>query len=231
MDVPTVSTSVALPGIDHITAPAAPAPSGPRPVAPPRARSSARSRPADKRPERDPVKDRLSIPVTPDRTRFAYEVMQEKTKDELRQVLLDPALPAALGLAPAAGSPLAAESWGGDFIDMAFDMAGGVFAQVAEQRGLKLQPAHVAALGFSAGERKQLGAPLQRVLDRWLPGGFGKWNDEVMLAACAFMIVKSKIDFLRELAAAQRQFPGSSLADFPRKTAAEQTSEPLSSVK
>lgn len=180
-----------LPGIP--AAAPAPAPS----AIPARPRPRPVSRPAD-RDSRANVLPRLSIPTTRDGSKIAYDVMQEKVKDKLRTVLTDPGLPVALGLTPlpiGAAAP-AVESFPADLVGMIYDVAGKLLAAAAVRAGYPEQLAY-GTMVFLPDEKLKLIPPTSRLLDKYFPGGLGRWGDEVALAAALAVIVAGKVEILR----------------------------------
>lgn len=147
-----------------------------------------------KKPAAGGLKPRLSIPLDPDTGRAAVEVMSDDVRERYYK---------ATGGAPAAAGQLvppdaAPDGWDAEVCDFLYDSISKLGVIVAQRKGYSPEQAR-AVLAFTELEKTKLRAPTQTVLDKYFPGGLGRWGDEVMLAITLIAIANSKLDALREL--------------------------------
>lgn len=138
---------------------------------------------------------RFSCPITPDKKKFAFDKFQDKTRDQLRELLTDPAVAAELGVASPAVLA-AADATPPELCDVVWDVCSMVL--IAWARKQEYSPAQAQVLAFTAEEKAKLNPSTAKLFDRYLPGGFGKYQDEMALGLTLVAIVSGKLALLKK---------------------------------
>jgi len=148
-----------------------------------------------------PAKDhdlapRASFPLTPDKSRINVAKLQDKSKEQLRQLLSDPELPAQLGLSTGA-LPAALASAGGDGFPP--ELCGVIFDAIN-----MVVRAKYAALGERA---QRLGIPdnlkadgaakAAKVIDKYAPNSLGKYALEADLGLWVVAVLAANLAIIR----------------------------------
>lgn len=149
---------------------------------------------------------RLSFPLTRDKKRIAYRKLQDKTKDQLREVLADPDLAAELGVTPlTAGAPGAAPATAGpdrfppELCGVIFDALSMITVAIA---GKHLAPELAAQLAMTADDKAKLNGPTAAMIDKYAPNGLNKYEIEVTFALAVGQVIAGKLAIVRGQAAA-----------------------------
>lgn len=138
---------------------------------------------------------RVSFSVRADGTIDA-DSLRSATREKLRKVFTDPALPSALGIA----APASAQSV--EDAAVMQSIAGGLYdglsalsIALARRAGYTIEQARV--LVFTTEEKTALADPTARVIDKYFPDFGGRYRDEIMLAFLLTNIMGGKIMMLR----------------------------------
>lgn len=166
------------------------------------------------------VLPRLNFALERTGDKIAYDALQPKTKERLRKVLTDPELAARLELSGpvvtpgAAGAAAGAEStaWDGDTVALIYNLASYAMVGLAQRAGYGQEAA--AGMAFTPDQRDQLLKPTQRLLDKYFPGGLGRYGDELALGVMLTQMIAGKVMTLR----ATKSTPAEVL-NFPSKDA------------
>lgn len=140
---------------------------------------------------------RLSVPVSTDKTRIAYDRLQDKTREQLRTVLSDPALFAQLGIAGDVPAVVGPDGTPPELCGYVWDLVSVIFMTWAKRE--QYTPAQVQTLAFTDKEKETLNPLTAKLIDKWLPGGFGKYQDEMALGLTVTMIISGKLTALAAL--------------------------------
>ena len=171
------------------------------------------------------LKPRLNFALTHDGQKIAVDALQPKVREKLVQVLSDPELPGKLGLARppvdpgAATATPGADTFGPELVGALYDALGPLCVAIAQRAGGYTE-AQARLFLFNQDEKKALVPITDRLLDKYFPGGFGKYQDEIMLCVTLGTIVTKKM-------AAANALPGTSakIQDFPRAAPPMQESQ------
>ena len=175
---------------------------------------------------------RISLAID-DSGKFALDVMQPKVKDKLKKALADPDLFARLELEKPAGPvPSAAPAAAADpedakltaaLVSVIYDALGRAAEAAALARGFTAEQAR--ELLATEAEIQTLTAPTAKIIDKYLPGGFGKYSDELMLAFAIVNVARVKSARMPAAAppAAAPKAEGN-IAEFPSAKTATATS-------
>jgi hypothetical protein len=155
---------------------------------------------------------RVSWPLGPDGRKLAKENLQDKTRqqiqDVIRATMADPELVAALGLGDVAPPAAKASALGDlntlDLAKIALEAVSRASVHFAKRRYIE----RIAELaGLTYDERQAIAPLLAKVLDKYLPDTLGKYADEIALAAAIVAVGAGKIRLMREADARERANP------------------------
>jgi hypothetical protein len=131
---------------------------------------------------------RASWPLTADGKRIATDALQDKTREQIQDIisntLADPESAAALKLSPSAAAALAPPGDGehaldDDTIGFVLDGLALIQMKIAQRRGYSELQTQI--LQTSAERKSKLLPRLHRIADKRLPKGvLGKWEDEIL---------------------------------------------------
>lgn len=164
---------------------------------------------------------RLSFPLTRDKKRIAFKKLQEKTRDQLREVLADPELASELGVTPighgsAPGGQAAApadDRFPPELCGVIFDALSMLAVALAGRR----LPADVAAkVAITDEDKRKLNGPTAAMIDKYAPGGLAKYETEAAFALAVGQVIAGKLALVRAAQAAAAP-PAPAPLQFPQQ--------------
>lgn len=159
--------------------------------------------PAGAPPKDHDLAPRFSFPTTRDGKQIAFKKLQPRKKDELRQLLSDPALPAELGITlPALGSAAPAgqglEAFPPELCGVLYDALSMVLAwYVQNHRGAT--PEQAEAIKFTTADKAKVNEPTAKVIDKYFPGGLNKYGEEAALLVALGTVAAGKLTTIRAI--------------------------------
>ena len=139
---------------------------------------------------------RISVQLTSDGS-IAWDRIRDTTKAQLRKALSDPNTGKQLGLAD--GSAAAQlDMFDPSLCGVLYDSLSTALVGLARWRG-GYTDEQAAVLRFNADEKKALGEPTARVLNKY-GASFGKYQDEIALGLLLTTIITGKVTALRKAA-------------------------------
>lgn len=138
---------------------------------------------------------RLSIPLSKDKGRIAYDKMQDKTRGELRRVLSDPELADRLGVtapgvtAPGGGS----KAFPPELCGVAFDAISMLIVALAKNK----QVDRAELLAFTDADKAILNPKAALLLDKYVPNSLGTYQLEMEFGLALLGVIAGKLAILR----------------------------------
>jgi len=163
---------------------------------------------------------RASFPLTADKSRINVAKLQDKSKDQLRQLLSDPELPAQLGLSTVA-LPAAAAGGGEGFppelcgvifdaINMVVRAKYSVLGERAQRLGI---PDNMKADGAAKGAK---------LIDKYAPNSLGKYALEADFGLWVVAVLAANLAIVRAPVSGKTDIPPARQAEPAAEQPAEQ---------
>jgi hypothetical protein len=136
---------------------------------------------------------RLAIPIRADGS-VAVDRMRETTKKQLADLVKDPALARALGVASDASTSALPPALIRPMVHTLSQLHTIIVARVTAAPAnivLRIAP-------YTDDEQAMIGPALQAVLDKYAGSFFGAWGDEIGLALLLVTVTQSKIQLVQE---------------------------------
>lgn len=150
-----------------------------------------------------PSAPRLSLQLTEDGKRIAFDRMRPQTREQLRTVFNDSTFQKEFDLAPAQGGTADASIDSASLAGVLYGGLSTIMVGLAQRSGYTREQA--AVLGFTGAEVEQLAPITGKVLDKYLPSG--KYQDELLLGLMLTTVISGKLALLKKSAAVVHMVP------------------------